>query len=359
MTHFFQVTLPGDFPLEDVVRIGQRLDATAGLQPGFIPPPAGALDPRALFYAQHQGWKVVVLPDRNLVSRMARIAREGGVVQPDKPTQFACDLMAFCQAMDIQFEPSIAYHELAHRQGNAAAHEELTWFRAADRGGVRAWIDLALGRCDQVALGEPDDSPMDDLAFPLRRWNRNYVAALKIASLELAVGLPLQKALDLLRWMYEEFMIAGPAAVFALFYLAPRNARRGLMKRIRGTDRDAALFGVRNAAWDITYLSDFVQRAVQGQAERRRYIFATADADLAAIAPVTMSSLEPAKGQTLLVDFLERCWPPDQAGQLAAALQRYIETQDDPGRPGPGQGPDGVKAAIAEGERILREWPAA
>lgn len=360
MTHMFQVTLDPDFPLADVEAIASRLDASGGVHPGFIPPSVGALNLGAVFYAQHEGWSLVVLPDRNLVSRMARIAQDGALAKRDKPTQVACDLMALCQAMELQLEPSIACHELAACDGNAAAREELGWFRAADKGGrAREWIDLAMGRREKVELGEADPPELADLAFPLRRWRRNYIVCLKIAALDLQSGSPRDKALELLHWMYEDFQIAGPAALLALFYLAPANSHRGLMRGLRAPNRQKAIAGVRNAAWDVTQLSDFIARVDGSEAERRRYFFATADEALAALAPALFSSLEPADGGPALADILKNVWPELQARELADALKRYIETQDDPARPKPQVGPGFVDDAIAEGERYLTEWPAA
>ncbi|MDP3404006.1 MAG: hypothetical protein Q8S03_04890 [Brevundimonas sp.] len=357
MTHVFQVTLDPDFPLADVEAIASRLDASGGVHPGFIPPSVGALNLGAVFYAQHEGWSLVVLPDRNLVSRMARIAQCGAVDKRDKPTQVACDLMAFCQAMELQLEPSIACHELAACDGNAAAREELGWFRAADMGGqAREWIDLAMGRRERVELGEADPPELADLAFPLRRWRRNYVVCLKIAVLELQPGLPRDKALELLRWMYEDFQIAGPAALFALFYLAPTNSHRRLMRGLRAPDRQKAIAGVRNAAWDVTQLSDFIARVDGSEAERRRYFFATADESLAAVVPALFSGLDSADDGPALGDILRRVWPEAQAFELANALRRYVEAQDDPARPQPDVGPGFVEDAIAEGERWLMEW---
>ena len=355
----FQVTLNPDFPLADVETIASRLEASGGLHPGFIPPPVGALNLGAVFYAQHEGWSLVVLPDRNLVSRMARIARDGALLKRDKPTQLACDLMAFCQAMELQLEPSIACHELAACDGNSVAQEELGWFRAADKGGrAQEWIDLAMGRCEKVKLGEADPPKLADLAFPLRRWRRNYIVCLKIAALDLKPGSPRDKALELLRWMHEDFQIAGPAALLALFYLAPANSHRGLMRSLRAPDRQKAIAGVKNAAWDVTQLSDFIARVDEAEAERRRYFFATADEGLAMLAPALFSSLDPAEGGLHLAEILKSVWPDLQARELADALRHYIETQDDPTRPKPHDGPGFIDDAIAEGERRLTAWPA-
>ena len=122
----FMVTLGGDFPLDDVEAIGARLAASGALVPGYEPPAAGLLHLGGLFYARDvDGMGLMLLPDRNLVSRMARIAKDGARRPGAPPDVLAADLMAFAQAMNIDIEPAIAFHELAHRDGNAVALEEL------------------------------------------------------------------------------------------------------------------------------------------------------------------------------------------------------------------------------------------
>ena len=84
------------------------------------------LDVRAIFYAERfQRHPTVLLQDRNVVTRMARIASEGGIGRDDPPTRLALDLMAFCQATEIDTEPDLAFHELAQVEGDEVANEEL------------------------------------------------------------------------------------------------------------------------------------------------------------------------------------------------------------------------------------------
>lgn len=71
-----------------------------------------------------------MLPDRNIVSRLAK-ATTGS--EADYQQRRAAAVLAFAQCLDIQIEPSIAYHELGPAQGNAAAYEELARFRLADK----------------------------------------------------------------------------------------------------------------------------------------------------------------------------------------------------------------------------------
>jgi len=53
----------------------------------------------------------------------------------------------------------------------------------------------------------------------------------------------------LLEWMDEDFLLAGPAALFVSMYYGPKAARAGLFKQLRSPNRQAAIDGARNAAW--------------------------------------------------------------------------------------------------------------
>lgn len=54
-------------------------------------------------------------------------------------------IKAFCHFLDILIEPAIAFHELAHTQGNDAANVKLARFRDADDSDPYPWLDLAFG----------------------------------------------------------------------------------------------------------------------------------------------------------------------------------------------------------------------
>lgn len=348
---------PPGYPVDDIRQIGERLRVSGGIVPGFIPGAEGPLSIQGLISAMHfEAWKILVLPDRNLASRIATIARDGRPGAEDPPTRLAIDLMAFCQAMDLEIEPSIAFHELAAIEGNEVAHQELAWFRASNRNQYRRWIDLAQGRRDAMDLGGPDQLDTQDLAFPLMRYRRNYIVALEIAALELSPAKPIDKMLKLLDWMYRDFIIAGPAAMLASFYFSPSREKR-LFKQLRAPDRERAVRGVRNAAWDVTHMSDFVKRVDESERTRTRVLLATADKGLAAIAPLLMTTLEPNDdGQELLADRLEAWWPKAQAATLVKAIVDVLDRNDHPDRPAPSTSPTFIDDMIAKGEARLREW---
>ncbi|APR53176.1 hypothetical protein CA223_04405 [Sphingomonas koreensis] len=354
---FRALRMDPDFPLADVEEIADRLVASGALVPGYVPPEAGLLSVAAFKFTQtFDGTQTILLPDRNLISRMARIARDGAPPKIDAPTRIAIDLMAFAQAVELDIEPSIAFHELAHRDGNALAHDELSWFRAANHGQAQAWIDIAQARAERLPITTPAVREEKDLAFPLHRWNRNYIVALKTAELELSRSTPLERARALLQWMAEDFFLAGPAAIFATMYFSPFAGKRRLFKQLRSKDRERAIAGIRNAAWDMTHLSQFVAQQKRSNGENIFFLFATADRGLAEIAPILMIDADETEYADMLAQRLSGWWPPRDAVVIANDWfsRRYAAEMS--GAPPPAFEAATIRGLIDTGERTMRSW---
>lgn len=308
------------FPLDDVNSIAARLVASKALVAGYTPPPVGMLNVGAMKFEKMSGCSFILLPDRNIVSRMARVA-SGREHHPfDKTAQLAVDLMAYAQAMDIDIEPSISFHELAQISGNEIANLELSRFRGADHGQADAWIDLATGRTSKLRSFVPGELQELDLATPPIRWLRNYLVALKVGDLELTVMTPKQRAISLLDWMEKDYFVAGPGLLYGLMYLGPLARKADLFKQLRSSDRSRAIAGIKNAAWDMTHLSDFSKRVQDTLIENKssRYLFATGDERLADIARALFSMAREEDGlKNDIGNVLREWWPKRDAEALA------------------------------------------
>ncbi len=349
--------LDPDFPLEDVREIGRRLLASGALVPGYIPAPVGFLDIGALVFSeQMEGLETILIPDRNIASRMTRVATQEDYPLDHPVTQVAIQLMAFAQAMNIGIDPGIAFHELAHRDGNHTAHRELTWFRAADRGNAHPWIDLALGRTTEVDLGLPEALETHDLAYPPSRWDRNYIVAMKIAELARAASRPVDRMITLLDWMIDDFILAGPAVIFAARYFATHSARGGMIKHLKSPDREKAVAGVRNAAWDITYLSEFVRLIPAGELTSKRYILATCDRALAEVAPVLLLGPEASEDLPSLSDALQSWWSKRDACTISDHFFACVERVGSGRARGADLPGDPIADMITAGEARVRAW---
>lgn len=350
---------PADYPLADLYALSERLAGTEVCVPGYVPPPVGLFHPNGFFYDQHiERSKTILIPDRNVVSRMAQLAR-GRRVEADQQVRTAAGLLAFAQCLDIEIDPSVAFHELAHSAGNETAWDELGWFRSADNARVHDVMDVALGRADQLrAPGPPHDAPRHDLARPLKRWNRNYIIALKVMELEAQDLRPIDRVLCLLDWMRDDFMFGGPAAMLASVYFAPNSPpKRRVFKDKNSPDREAAIAGARNAAWDLTHLSEFVREVNEaGPDGRPRYLFASFDRHLRLMAKLLFDCATEVSAADALPKALSSWWSETDARRIAATIAGHLDRINSAEwRAKTSPEPDFINRMIARGEAIVRE----
>ncbi|MFT3931056.1 MAG: hypothetical protein QM709_12260 [Spongiibacteraceae bacterium] len=343
-----------DFPFEDLCAVSELLKTADVFVPGYIPPDRGVYDLEEFLYRHMiEQATTILLPDRNIVSRIAQVVQGEAM---DSQRRLACAVLAFAQGLEIDIEPSIAYHELAHKNDNATAHIELGWFRRGDDSVCTPWLDAALGRSDRVPLSQnPVSSDSLDLALPLKRWRRNYIVALKIAALELSGAPALEKMVKLLEWMRDDFILAGPATMLAAVYFAPMSPpRKGLFKQLRSSDRERAIAGVRNVAWDITHLSDFVARVQNASHDEVRYLFASFDHGLCTVARLLVSDSE--NIDDYLLQQLSPWWPDSNVVVLVEHIASAFNIQRDAAWFQRQQSDvNKIDQLIAEGEALIRE----
>lgn len=354
----FHLVFPPDFPLHDLQKISRRLAKADICVPGYLPPEVGLYDIRGYFYESHSsGVQVILLPDRNIASRFAQLA-QGKVIPNEAQRKGSAALLAFAQCLDILIEPGIAFHELAHQQGNEAAQDELGWFRAADNSRPHDVMDVALGRKNKLSERyHPAKTEHRNLAAPLHRWNRNYIIGLKILELEQNLVKPIDRVLSLLRWMEEDFIFAGPAALLASVYFAPRSPPKGgVFKGKNSPDRERAIAGARNQAWDLTQLSDFVRLVRELEDGKTRYLFASFDEHLRLMAKLLFGFTETDVGGDALLGALSLWWPLTEAKLIVAAIDGHINRVQSPEWSAKEEPfPDFISTMIAQGEQRVRD----
>lgn len=326
--------------------------------PGFGPDVVDAYDP--LSYCRQLevfGNEFVLIADRNVVTRI--LAIKNGV-EPTYQHRVVAAVMTFASCTDINFEPNIAVYEVASTEGNRKANEELQLFRIADNLHPKYWKDIALDRkkfdiSAQFCSPNSEEITSFDFTTPLRRWNRNYILALKIAELSLLGGKSEERMIDVMRWMYDDFLIGGPAVMLASHYLAPNNNRKGLLKNLKSPDRELAILGVKNAAWDLTLLSEWLRQVDVSVENKKLAMLCSLDKKLIDFAKTLVSGSQPVdlkdhfvklwgvKRGLLLLSFFENC--RKNAGNPDRQLNREASK-------------DFIDQKIYDGELIVRNWVA-
>ena len=323
------ILLPQGFPYFELKTLGEVLEKNDVFVPGYIPPSVGLYIPDGFIYEnQFRGIDTLLLPDRDIVSRMAKIASGAPM---ESMLQKAAAVKAFCHYLDIQIEPSLAFHEQAQSEGNVKANEELAWFRSADNAEPAPWVELALGTSKSLkAALHPYLTKSYDFTFPLKRWRRNYIAALKIAEIELIGGPNLDRMLKLIHWMKSDFIVAGPAALMGCIYYAPNSPpKAGLFKSLRSSDRNKAIKGIRNATWDLTHLSDFIRRVNEAESGTTRFLFASFDEGLRNLAKLLLICFTNTLNHERIADAISAWWPRKHAIHIAEALIDLLVCIDD------------------------------
>ncbi len=232
------------------------------------------------------GTRIVLRMDRNLLTSLLALARGE---QAEERHRIAAAVQAFAQVVKCEIEPNFALYEVASSADDAQPNDELRDFRRLDVTHPQLFADVAVGRspgldCNQ--LGDPETDPEAEIDFNQRPkiWSACYVASLKIAVLALTPGRADRKLEELLEWMEAEYLFIGPAILLANRFLAPNVPKKRLLKDLWSPDRDRALAGVRNAAWDLAFISQWAREAVQQAETNSLLILASRDRNLHNIA---------------------------------------------------------------------------
>lgn len=352
------LVLPDGFDYEAMVKVASHLELAGVFVPGYIPPGVGMYCPDGFIYRRYvEEAETILLPDLNIVSDLAQLARGE---EANKTRRTSAAILSFCQHHDIQIDPSIAIHELASSVSDERAAEDLSLFRAADNMDFAIWRDIALGRrnCVSAPLVGPDFD-VRNLSRPLMRWNRNYILALKAAQIELSSGTSLERVEGLLDWMREEFIVGGPLIAFACTLFAPNSPpRAGLLKSLRSPDRNKALKGVRNTAWDATHLSFFIEKVNGDRSGSCRFIFSSHDAGLMKMAYFLFRLGYGQFGVSETAKHMAMWWSESDAIRVSKMVISLYESIDDPKRKRRQQGAPKniIQQMIDAGEREVLAW---
>lgn len=339
--------------------ISQILRAQALLSPSFDPLGVDIYDPVVYRHEEFcYGTATVLHLDRNVLTRVVAIARG---CQPSREHRRAAAVMAFAQCANIGIEPNIALYEYASKEGQTAASEELGVFRRADNVHPHCWAAVALGHATSVGVlpGTPDwtINTNVDFAMRLRRWNRNYVLCLKLAEVELSGGKASDRYRAFLRWSFDEFLLGGPAIALAAQYLAPNGTRRRLLKQLKSADRRRALAGVKNAAWDLTLVSEWLLACQASREAGTLVLLCSFDQAIHKIVQAAVGYSLPNDSRTSQARLMEELWGQTLGRQLEDEIERLYSTRDTPGRRINAESQTkSIDAFIAEGEAAILSW---
>lgn len=146
------------------------------------------------------------------------------------------------------------------------------------------------------------------------------------------------------------------ALTLAIHYLAPNSTRRRQLKGLKSPNRGRAIAGVRNAAWDLTLISEWVLRVGRQESDARLVLLTSFDRSLHRLARsvVDLEGTSVDVEDRLRADLMN-LWGADAGKRLADAVCDCYASLENPDRQVNQQpAPDFIDRCIADGEASVR-----
>lgn len=239
--------------------------------------------------------KRVVLLDSNILTRLIDLAK-GNEIRGDELSKenyrYCCALMCFFILSDIDIETNISFYERASSNGHPKAIDEYPYFMIANHIHPMIYANLALGLTngicaeqieytrDNIKIGVPEES---NFAKELNDWKLVYSHLLKAKILLRDEPKPVKRIEQMMEWFASESSVLPSSLLFILILLSPKPGKPGsLVKKINSSEFTTLKDGLKNAAWDLTYLTAW--RTLTKSQPETLWFFCSLDKNLQSIA---------------------------------------------------------------------------
>lgn len=246
----------------------------------------GEIDYKALLNLKN-GKKIIVMLDRNLLSSLLKLSRDG-CLKDEKEMRMIALLMTWTSMNNFPVSAGLALKEYATKINDVTKPKlELREFNNIfNYYPSMMWLRLAEGFIDKIPVCS---LPIEPFVTEVGYNEEDDHLLMHIAEMLHAVSLyrrqdlsPVEKMLDFLKWNYKCLLICeSTLAYIAMLFTnqqgikAPKNAG--------STDIEKILNGCRNQAWDLNYLSTWSCFHYDEKTMDEIYLFATNDIQLKTI----------------------------------------------------------------------------
>jgi len=270
------------------------------------------------------------LLDRNVVSYLIALV-QGHRVESNKSNdcyRLTSALQAFLNAAGINSEPGLAYLEYVESSGLEKADNELSLFRSADNLNANIYLDIALGlrdSVDQTEVNKFETGELKSRDYPqrLHHFESNIVFLKKALSLK-AKGLSdYNTMLELLDWIYKDYMFSAPAFHFLSIYFSSQKISKML--------KSHSVVGIRNATWDLCFLQYLI--TLVKKSKNTQWLFSTFDKAIKTTANLAFKKVNESKSDYLkrLENLYAKMWgKKDGYGKkLLERYENFVNSIDD------------------------------
>ena len=234
---------------------------------------------QAEMYGTH-AWMVL---DRNVFARIVELAKGCSATLDHR---IAAAVMVFARCAKIDFEPTLAVHEGVATQSENDSLHDLAMFRAAANVHPSEFAEIALTRSSRLLgklLPAQVTANLTASTQRIRQYSFVYPLVLKMGLIEIEGGPMADRMRRFLDWTYSNWYMSAPATALAAMCFSG-VAPKGALENLRNRDRTLAPKGLRNCAWDLTYVTWWGELLKRQSREQRLHLFCTRDKALRRVA---------------------------------------------------------------------------
>jgi hypothetical protein len=272
--------------LEDLLRQAQCFS------PSFTDIDPYSIETYIVQLARH-GIETTFLIDRNIYSQILTLAKGTAITEK---TRVAAGIMAFASCANVGLEPSLALYEGSASGARGGWKNDLGLFHRGDDIHPGNWAALAVGDAQRFAGRisprrlRAEISQRFDPAIKLKSFEFVYPILLKMALMSRTAASCDSKMIALLEWMYDSWHFSAPATVLGSLVLS-QDPPRKVFKNIGSPDRRRALKGVKNAAWDLVYITEWYKKIKAQVSTNKLTVICSRDRMLLRVAELLRKSL--------------------------------------------------------------------
>lgn len=274
------------------------------------------------------------LLDRNIVSYLVAMIKGLNLsgLKHQEPYRSVAALQSILKAGNILSEAGLSYHEYMDNNNLSKADDELSFFRAADNLDPNIYLDIFLNNRDVILPNEIKQFKSGELSsgkLPERitQFERNIVIVKKAIAISLSKNqTPYQTMIDLMDWIYDEYMFSAPSFHFLSIYFSSWRISKML--------KSNSLKDIRNATWDITYLQQLIK--CYQKEPNTIWLFSTFDKAIRTTADLTFIRYDEDESNYMsrMEDSYGSMWGKkyNYGSKLIKKLIRFTENPDDENR---------------------------
>lgn len=227
---------------------------------------------------------VIALLDRNIVSRVAKLALGKEIPKSERESyKVASAIMAFLIITDSLIEPSVSLHEL-HNNLITETEKELIAFRIGDNLHPQIYLDILLDRINKIrskdiAIASKkinlDEKISNNFVSNTNDWKLKYLYTLVAVTIKKDESMnPGEQFLKAINWMFDEALFDFVVYIFFLIFFSNKKQEK-IIKKINSSNKRKLKDGIQNAAWDLSYLQYLKNKSSSN--DGYIYVFATND----------------------------------------------------------------------------------